>query len=142
MTPQIDQFVPLVSAVPSTEKREFQITVVPQGTQSQPFKLLETTANGAERPAFKRNCEPRLSVQRDQERITHIRIECSCGQTIDLACVYDEPARPAKPVAPVTPAKPVAPTLPAEPAESTEPPKPTVTAKAAKPARAAKSAKP
>ena len=36
--------------------------------------------------------EPRVTVQRDGDRITHLRIQCSCGQVIDLACVYEAPA--------------------------------------------------
>ena len=27
------------------------------------------------------------------ERIANIRIQCSCGQVMELACVYDEPAK-------------------------------------------------
>jgi hypothetical protein len=34
-------------------------------------------------------CEPKVSVQRDGNRVTGIQILCSCGQVIDLACVYD-----------------------------------------------------
>jgi hypothetical protein len=41
--------------------------------------------------AEKKIGEPRVSVQRDGDRITHLRIQCSCGQIIDLACVYDPP---------------------------------------------------
>jgi hypothetical protein len=39
--------------------------------------------------------EPRVTVQRDGDRVTHVRIQCTCGQIMDLACVYDPPA-PAK----------------------------------------------
>jgi hypothetical protein len=44
-------------------------------------------ANGTE----KKIGEPRVSIQRDGNRITHLRIQCGCGQVIDLACVYDPP---------------------------------------------------
>jgi hypothetical protein len=40
----------------------------------------------------KRIGEPRVTVQRDGDRITHLRIQCSCGQVLDLACVYEAPA--------------------------------------------------
>lgn len=36
----------------------------------------------------KKNCEPQVMLQRDGERITSIRIQCSCGQVMDLACDY------------------------------------------------------
>jgi hypothetical protein len=39
----------------------------------------------------KKNCEPRVMLQRDGERITNIRIQCSCGQVMDLACDYGDP---------------------------------------------------
>jgi hypothetical protein len=87
--------VPLVAAMPSAEKREFQITVIPQAQQPQTFQSLEKNSPAiSERMLSKKNCEPHLSVQREGDRITNIRIQCHCGQTIDLACLYDAPAKP------------------------------------------------
>jgi hypothetical protein len=81
--------------MPSGEKRDFQITVIPQTAQPQAFQSLEKTSPAAnDRVLSKKNCEPHLSVQRDGDRITNIRIQCNCGQTIDLACLYDPPAKP------------------------------------------------
>ena len=34
--------------------------------------------------------QPVVTLQRDGDRVTGIRIECSCGQVIDLACSYDQ----------------------------------------------------
>jgi len=84
-----------MTAPPSTGKRDFQITVIPQKEQPQEFQSLEKAipASG-ERAVFKKNCEPQISVQREGERITNIRIQCNCGQTIDLACLYDEIPKP------------------------------------------------
>jgi hypothetical protein len=93
-TPQTSSFVPLVAAMPSADKREFQITVIPQTEQPQAFKSLDKTPSAPnERMLSKKNCEPHLSVQREGDRITSIRIQCNCGQTIDLACLYDPPAK-------------------------------------------------
>jgi hypothetical protein len=39
----------------------------------------------------KKNYEPRVLLQRDGERITNIRVQCSCGQVMDLACDYGDP---------------------------------------------------
>ena len=44
-------------------------------------------------PPGKKFCEPRVSVQRDGDRVTNIRIQCTCGQMMDIACVYDEPPK-------------------------------------------------
>jgi len=47
-----------------------------------------SVANGGE----KKIGEPRVTLQRDGDRVTHIRIQCTCGLIMDLACIYDEPA--------------------------------------------------
>lgn len=95
MNPPTDSFVPLLTAIPSAEKREFQITVIPQKEQPLPFKAIDSPSPaGGERTFLKKqNCEPHLSVQRDGGRITNIRIQCNCGQTIDVACLYEEAAQ-------------------------------------------------
>lgn len=95
-TPQTEQFVPLVATTMAAEKREFQISVIPQAEQPHSFQSLEKAMSAAgERAAFKKNCEPQMSLQREGGRLTNIRIQCRCGQTIDLACIYDEPPKPA-----------------------------------------------
>jgi hypothetical protein len=107
--------------MPSAEKRDFQITVIPQNEQNQAFKSFEKTSTATnERTLSKKGCEPYLSVQREGDRITSIHIQCSCGQTIDLTCLYDPPAKdpPAKePPVKATPAK----DLPVKEAPAKEP---------------------
>ncbi|HEY1716766.1 MAG TPA: hypothetical protein VGH42_00540 [Verrucomicrobiae bacterium] len=88
--------MPLTAAPSSGENREFRVTVIPQTGAAQPFQTLEQAASEAAKhipPNGKKNCEPRLSLQRDGGRVTNIRIQCTCGQTMDLACVYDEPPK-------------------------------------------------
>jgi hypothetical protein len=93
--PRTETFVPLTAAPPAGENREFRVTVIPQNGAAQPFQSLEDAAAGAVTAANgKKNCEPRLSLQRDGGRVTNIRIQCTCGQMLDLACVYEEPAKP------------------------------------------------
>ncbi len=46
-------------------------------------------------PKAGRICEPRISLQREGDRVNGIRIQCTCGQVIDLACVYESPTKPA-----------------------------------------------
>jgi hypothetical protein len=92
-----ESFVPLTAAINTAENRDFMVTVIPQVERGQNFQSLEKSAvPSAESasPAFKKqNCEPQLSLQRDGDRITGIRIQCSCGQVMELACVYDPPAK-------------------------------------------------
>lgn len=114
-TPPTNQFVPLVATLPSTEKREFQITIIPQGDPSQKFQSFEkpaTKSNGG----TPKNCEPQISLQRDNGRVTGIHIECSCGQIIDLSCIYETAKSEAPPI--------VAPAVPPKSDKSAKPAKP------------------
>lgn len=95
MPPKIEQFVPLVPTLPSAESREFQITIIPQGEQAQSFQSLQNSGPAIGGQVHKKHGEPTLSVQRDNGRVTHIKIQCGCGQTIDLECVYDEAGKDA-----------------------------------------------
>lgn len=54
------------------------------------FHSLEPLRAAALNGAETKPCEPRVTVQRDGNRVTHLRIQCTCGQVMDLACVYDE----------------------------------------------------
>jgi hypothetical protein len=38
--------------------------------------------------AAKTNGSPRISLRREGDRITHIQVECGCGQVIELECSY------------------------------------------------------
>lgn len=85
--------MPLTTAKVANENREFRVTVISQANPAETFQTLSQVAAAAAEnnaPNAKKNCEPRLSVQRDGEKISNIRIQCSCGQVMELACVYDE----------------------------------------------------
>lgn len=89
-----DIFKPLSSAPAARPDDEFRVTVVTSPEAVQSFHPLPSSpaaagtgaAHGAE------GCQPHVSLERDGDRVTHIRVHCSCGQVMDLACVYDEPA--------------------------------------------------
>ena len=53
------------------------------------------TSSMANPPGHKAQCEPKVSLQRDGNRVTGIQVQCSCGQVIELACVYEVTAAPA-----------------------------------------------
>ena len=98
-----DPFVPLTAVPAPSKPREFQVTIVnghnhaagnSKPGQSSGFQSLESANPDAFSMAAgveKKIGEPRVTIQRDGSRITHLRIHCSCGQVIDLACVYDLP---------------------------------------------------
>jgi hypothetical protein len=90
---QTESFVPLTAAPASAERREFRVTVLNSGSEKQKvFHSLEPVRSPAAPLAGKKICEPRVTVQRDNGRVTHLRVQCTCGQVLDLACVYDETA--------------------------------------------------
>jgi hypothetical protein len=92
-------FVPLVSAAPnaSSDRANFQATIVSQPGQAQKFQAAESSHSASPAPAARNSqCEPRVNIQRDGDRVTGIHIQCSCGQVIDLACVYQPEAVAAK----------------------------------------------
>ena len=91
-----DSFQPLTSASPANKNREFRVTVIPQTQAAPPFKHLGqagATAGESQSANSDKNCEPRLSLEHDAGKISNIRIQCSCGQVMELACLYDEPAK-------------------------------------------------
>ena len=83
---------------PATGQREFRVGVIPRDGQLRPFQSLGKTPGGpgeAMPPDGKKFCEPRISVQREGDRVTSIRVQCTCGEVMDLACLYDEPPKAA-----------------------------------------------
>ena len=86
--PHSDKFVPLKVAASATRNRgEFQVTVVSQAEHSQPFQAMGIKPAIAA-PVHSPACEPKVSLQREGDRITSIHIECTCGRVIELACDY------------------------------------------------------
>ena len=88
-----ESFVPLTAAPAAAGPREFQVGIIPRDGQFRPFQSLEKKPVAPGETALsdgKKYCEPRISVQRDGDRVTSIRVQCTCGQVMDLACVYDE----------------------------------------------------
>jgi hypothetical protein len=90
MNPSRDAFVPLTAAAkPGKPNGDAKVTVIPQAANLQPFRPLgQGTPAPASAPAHNGSCEPRVNVQREGDRVTNIQVHCSCGQVIELACVY------------------------------------------------------
>ncbi|MGO8765221.1 MAG: hypothetical protein ACLQSR_08825 [Limisphaerales bacterium] len=80
-----EPFVPLNKSVPSNQGRsDFRVSIVSQADGARPFQAL---GHNAAKPGGA-PCEPRVTLQRDGSRVTAIRVQCSCGQVLELACVY------------------------------------------------------
>ena len=92
-----ESFVPLTAAPAPGDRADYRVTVISPSGLVQGFQALQTSAPSAPAAAAAspHGCEPRVSVQRDGERVMSIHIQCSCGQALDLACVYPEAPKPA-----------------------------------------------
>ncbi len=97
MTVSPDAFVPLATAASAPGKRaDFCVLLAPTPEKARALHHvgapphLPTTPT----PAQHAHGEPRVTLQRDGDFITGIRIACACGQVIDLKCSYSDPAAP------------------------------------------------
>jgi len=92
--PRDNTFVPLTTAVPSTNPRQgLTVTLVARAETAQPFRSLAQSLKTAP-SSHGSSCEPRVTVQREGDRVSAIHIHCACGQIIELACVYDAATAP------------------------------------------------
>jgi len=92
--PSKESFVPLAFASPTNGRRDdFHVLVAERPEtarslrESNPGSVVATSGQNLRSP-----CEPRVTLQRDANAIIGIRIECSCGQIIDLKCAYQDGA--------------------------------------------------
>lgn len=87
-----EPFVPLTAAATRPgESAEYRVNVVSQPGGMQAFKPLTAEASSAANTASThtgKTCDPRVSIQREGDHVTGIRVHCGCGQVIDLACIY------------------------------------------------------
>jgi len=104
-----ESFVPLTAAPPASAPREFRVAILNGHNHDTPADgaasagVAKSAAGfqtlGASQPApaatavapDKKLAEPRVTVQREGDRVTHLRIQCTCGMIMELACVYDAP---------------------------------------------------
>lgn len=83
-------FVPFgpdtVSARASTSAPTATLKVIPGEAAEKTFAPL--TAAVLHGGADSKHGAPSISLQKEGDRITGVRIECGCGQVIELACDY------------------------------------------------------
>ena len=87
-----ESFVPLIppkAPGKSQANTNFRVNVIPN-TQaaSDPVPPSNVEAVAHSHASDQSSAQPVVTVQRDGDRVTGIRIVCTCGQTIDLSCVY------------------------------------------------------
>ena len=65
------------------------LKVMPKDSASQAFSPLQTSPGSHQHGAGgSASGQPTLTLQREGDKITGIRVECACGQVIELACSY------------------------------------------------------
>lgn len=84
-----EPFVPLSKAnAPGQSRSDLRIAIVTEPEKLRTFQPLGQSGN---KTSASSQCEPRMTLQRDGDRISTIRIQCTCGQVIELACIYQVP---------------------------------------------------
>ena len=85
-----DAFAPLV--VPTTtlsaQGTTFRLKVIPQASAAPAFLPLQPALRQAAAHAAHTSCAPKVTLQRDGDCVTHIRLECGCGEVFELTCGY------------------------------------------------------
>jgi hypothetical protein len=81
-------FEPLSAAAGRAEDGGFQLKVVPAGEpgSAHPAPFPHAHAHVPGSPAS--ISQPVVTLQREGDKVTGIRIACVCGQVIELACAY------------------------------------------------------
>lgn len=77
-----EPFVPMQPAAKSSPSRsDFRVAIVSGAENLRPFQPLGQAGHPG---------EPRVTLQRDGGRVSAIRVQCSCGQVIEIECVYEK----------------------------------------------------
>ena len=90
----MSRFEPLYPAAtsPGETAHRFRAKIVASGSAEtfRPPRFAEAipAAHVHEVAETSRMAQPKVTLRRDGDRITHIQIECGCGQIIDLECSY------------------------------------------------------
>lgn len=66
-----------------------RLKILPAGEAQDKFQAVTPNlAAAASAPSCAAPQKPTITLQRDGQRVTQIRIQCSCGQVINLECEY------------------------------------------------------
>ena len=76
------------TAKPALDRAEYHVTIVGETQNARPIQSLSAPLQSPSTPGAGAACEPRVTLRKEGEEVSGIRIECSCGQIIELDCVY------------------------------------------------------
>jgi hypothetical protein len=87
-----EAFVPFVTRVPAGNTGESFRVKVPANADgaAAPFQPVGATPGESSAPRAHdgHTGQTQMSLVRDGERITGVRVQCACGEVIELQCVY------------------------------------------------------
>ena len=91
-----EPFLPLsATPLPDGRRPDLRVTVLKPTDTPGPFEPLPSPKEASPQPPALAArptaavCEPRVTVEREGDFVSAIRVQCTCGQTIELACVYE-----------------------------------------------------
>ena len=101
-----NDFVPFSAGLPSGQptKSGSSTQVMANAQATIPFHPLSRVSAQPNAPSHS-HAEPTVTFERDGDRITRIRIACSCGNIVELDCDYSEKLLPPAPPAAANGAK-------------------------------------
>lgn len=80
---------PVKAAAAANGGSDFRAKIVPGSNASHFTPIAKPSTPQPSAPAHSHaSSEPKVTLTRDGDRITQIRIECTCGEVMDLKCVY------------------------------------------------------
>ena len=82
-------FQPFVTPRPAAnEAPGFRVKLVSASTDAEPSFVACPTPHPARPSSAAAPAAPVVTLRREGDRVTGIRVQCTCGQVIDLECVY------------------------------------------------------
>ena len=84
-------FVPLVPGVATAPNLSAPTRLKPIPSTSAPFEVANPAKQKPEASSLAPHVphgQPKVTLERQGELITHIRLECPCGQVTELKCEY------------------------------------------------------
>jgi hypothetical protein len=82
-------FVPLAPAAsPAPGAESFRMKILSQPAGGIAFQPLADLVGTCARAAAAGTTQPSVTLKHEGDRVSAIRIQCTCGQVIELACDY------------------------------------------------------
>ncbi|NOS71975.1 MAG: hypothetical protein HOP33_18865 [Verrucomicrobia bacterium] len=84
------KFVPLLPTAPASAGpgRTVDSAVASSAFMALASSAAPSPAGTCSHAPAQSSVKPSVTLRRDGDRVTHVRVECACGQVIELECAY------------------------------------------------------